>query len=220
MIRKHLVIAVLAIFCLTSTLFIIIPTSGSPDAGDYDPWLDINDDGKIDMKDVGAVCRAFGTKGEPINKTALCLICFELNDTVVALQSDVAFLLTKIGELEASLVEHQSRIAELETELAILNATKLGEPDYDSNWASLAPIGDNPPLEHNLGTTEVIVYIVGKKTWGGAVHQVDYGGYKGYIHYRGVYWYKLTETEVTVHRHGDDENWEYVRVMIWKLPEP
>lgn len=77
---------------------------------------------------------------------------------------------------------------------------------------------DNSPFQHNLGTTDVIVYIVGKKTLGGAIHQIDYGGYHA-VHYYGVYWHKLTNTEVTVHRHGDDGNWEYVRVMIWKIPE-
>jgi len=47
--------------------------------GDYDPWADLNDDGKIDMRDVYVVARKFGTTGTPINKTALLL---ELNATV------------------------------------------------------------------------------------------------------------------------------------------
>lgn len=38
---------------------------------EYDPWTDINDDGKIDIIDIATVARLFGTTGTPINKTAL-----------------------------------------------------------------------------------------------------------------------------------------------------
>ena len=62
-IKKNLVVAVLLTFCLTFVLFQILPIS-SQSAGDYDPWLDINDDGEIDMRDVGAVARAFGAAGQ------------------------------------------------------------------------------------------------------------------------------------------------------------
>ena len=64
MFRKDLIIAVLLTFCIAVTLFGIIPTSGqSP--GDYDPWLDYNDDGTVNMRDVAASARAFGTSGDP-----------------------------------------------------------------------------------------------------------------------------------------------------------
>ncbi len=33
--------------------------------GYYDPWLDYNDDGDIDMKDVAATAKAFGSFGDP-----------------------------------------------------------------------------------------------------------------------------------------------------------
>jgi hypothetical protein len=42
-----------------------IPMSGSQTAMPYDPWADINDDGKIDIKDIGYACRLFGTMGDP-----------------------------------------------------------------------------------------------------------------------------------------------------------
>jgi hypothetical protein len=69
MIRKDLIIAVLATFCLAVTLFTVIPIRSSP----YDPWLDLNDDGHIDGKELGDVAAAFGTYGTPINKTELLL---------------------------------------------------------------------------------------------------------------------------------------------------
>jgi hypothetical protein len=64
MIRKDLIIAILATFCLTVTLFLIIP-SRSQTIGNYDPWLDTNADGKIDGKDLGAAAYAFGSGGDP-----------------------------------------------------------------------------------------------------------------------------------------------------------
>jgi hypothetical protein len=54
MIRKDLIIA---------TLFMIMPTRSS--VNPYDPWLDFNDDGTINMGDIGAACNAFGTYGDP-----------------------------------------------------------------------------------------------------------------------------------------------------------
>lgn len=69
MTKKSLVIVVLSALCLTTIL--AGPTNSL--VGYYDPWLDINDDGKIDMKDVAAVAKAFGSLGDPINKTALLL---------------------------------------------------------------------------------------------------------------------------------------------------
>jgi len=67
-IRKDLIIVVLATFCLTFALFTILPTGSNYKAssiGEYDPWIDINDDGKIDMKDVRSVAISFGTTGDP-----------------------------------------------------------------------------------------------------------------------------------------------------------
>lgn len=46
---------------------------GEPSVSDYDPWCDINDDGKIDIKDIASVALKFGTTGTPINKTGLLL---------------------------------------------------------------------------------------------------------------------------------------------------
>jgi len=60
--KKDSVIVILATFCLTLTLFGIMPTRS---AGTYDPWLDTNEDGRIDGKDIGAAAKAFGTLGDP-----------------------------------------------------------------------------------------------------------------------------------------------------------
>lgn len=61
--KKDLVIAVLTTFCLTATLFMIVPTESSHSI--YDPWLDTNGDGQINILDLSASAIAFGTSGDP-----------------------------------------------------------------------------------------------------------------------------------------------------------
>jgi hypothetical protein len=63
LLKRDLIVAVLLTFCLTVTLFKVLPI-GSQSAGDYDPWLDYNSDGLIDMRDIGASSRAFATSGD------------------------------------------------------------------------------------------------------------------------------------------------------------
>jgi hypothetical protein len=64
--RKDLVIVVLATLCLILTLFTILPThsSSSTAALEYDPWIDVNGDGKIDITDVAMTSGSFGTYGD------------------------------------------------------------------------------------------------------------------------------------------------------------
>jgi hypothetical protein len=62
MIRKEVMI-VLITFCLTATLFSIIPV-GSLGVREYNPWYDINDDGKIDLKDYYGVGLKYATTGD------------------------------------------------------------------------------------------------------------------------------------------------------------
>jgi hypothetical protein len=61
--KRDLIIAVLATFCLTATLFMILPAESSP--AEYDPWADLNDDGTINILDVANVALVFGTSGDP-----------------------------------------------------------------------------------------------------------------------------------------------------------
>jgi hypothetical protein len=60
--KKYLIIAVLATFCLTATLFMIVPTHSQ--SSNYDPWTDINNDGTIDMADISMTIDGFMTNGD------------------------------------------------------------------------------------------------------------------------------------------------------------
>jgi hypothetical protein len=62
--RKHLLLAIAATCLLTMFAITIVPIR-SQTAGQYDPWLDINDDGVIDGLDLIQGARAFGTAGDP-----------------------------------------------------------------------------------------------------------------------------------------------------------
>jgi len=70
-IKKDLIITVLATFCLVSTMFIVLPRSAqnlvstASALSQYDPWCDINHDGKINILDVVAVTSRYGTTGDP-----------------------------------------------------------------------------------------------------------------------------------------------------------
>jgi hypothetical protein len=84
---------------------IFVPMSGSQITFQYDPWADINDNGKIDGTDITYICRLFGTAGDPINKTALL---YNVNATLTE-------LLSRIDQLNMTLIELQSKVNTLET---------------------------------------------------------------------------------------------------------
>jgi hypothetical protein len=60
--KKDLIIVALATFCLTATLFMMIPTRSQP--GGYDPWLDTNDDGSINILESILTGNHFLTSGD------------------------------------------------------------------------------------------------------------------------------------------------------------
>ena len=56
----------------------------SSSASSYDHWKDLNEDGIIDVNDLQSLASAYGTSGDPINKTELLL---DLQDRVEALEN-------------------------------------------------------------------------------------------------------------------------------------
>ena len=60
---KNYLVAVLLCSMILALAF--IHNSGSQTTFQYDPWADMNDDGKIDIKDIAYSSRLFGTLGDP-----------------------------------------------------------------------------------------------------------------------------------------------------------
>jgi len=200
MIRKELLI-ILITFCLTATLFSIIPV-GSQGVREYDPWYDMNDDGIIDLWDVYHMNMKYGTEGTPINKTDLFLQ-----------------LLAKIDQLNVTVIEQQSIINNLSNAvtylnetLVFLNSTKgLGPPDYDSGWTSI-PWGQWIPYQHGLNTTNLLVYIIGKDSNQHFMHQ--------YNNHLAIAWeIHQSPNEIFVSR-TVEVAYDSFRIFLWKIPQP
>lgn len=63
-ISKTVFVVLLTVFCLAIMVVTAIPI-GSINPGDYNPILDINHDGIINMRDLGSEAKAFMTSGDP-----------------------------------------------------------------------------------------------------------------------------------------------------------
>lgn len=99
-----------------------------------------------------------------------------------------------------------------------------GAPDYDSGWVSMPDRFLS--LTHNLGTKELFVYFIGRNSLG-VIHQFSYGedwfyDYQTSMEWKqtGATWDINSDNEILVTRSWDDANWDEVRVLLWKLPEP
>lgn len=92
-------------------------------------------------------------------------------------------------------------------------------PAFDSGWVS-PNINDETVIAHGLGTTEVLVFITGKDTDLNTVHQFRYGGDCTMApHYRGVAWYNMNSTHISLWTYRDEDRWDYVRVQMWYIQE-
>lgn len=170
--KKNLIAVVLATFCLTSTLFMVIPIRSPTTDGEYDPWVDTNDDGIIDYHDLYNLASIYRTSGTPINKTDLLhelqARLDSLNASIIGLQSTVGTLQTTVGTL-------QTRISALEASECIVKYNNIGTvmaiPTTPTNLgsvtlsvptngyvlltatASVVTFGDNTVCNFGLGTT-------------------------------------------------------------------
>ena len=89
--KKDLIVAVLATFCLSVTLFTILPTKSAT----YDPWADLSGNGKIDIYDVVDVTSIYGTTGNSTKNVTVTNWPSTIipKDSTFAYFSDVQYLL-------------------------------------------------------------------------------------------------------------------------------
>jgi len=173
----------------------IVPTRSSPGVGDYDPWVDINDDGQICGRDISIISRAFGTYGDPINKTALLL---DLLGRVEALENQ------SLPQGYIGAPAYNSGWIELDTGWSVtmlhgLNTTKLFVYLLGRTNITSPP---TPRWEYTMGSI------------GGDFYESN-GEYDCF----GA-WVTFTNKSVSIERGYSDWRWDQVRVMIWKIPEP
>ena len=121
----------------------------------------------------------------------------------------------KCEEYETQMTELEARLEELEQQQP--GTSGLGEPDFDSDWIKISTGYTN--INHNLGTSDLLVYVIGR---GGSfgTHQWSYGGRWSPFHdgHLGLYW-STSPDRIKLYRYPNDQNWEEVRVVIWRLPE-
>ncbi|MEM3699921.1 MAG: hypothetical protein QXL57_03530 [Candidatus Bathyarchaeia archaeon] len=59
------IILALGFICVSESQSLRSQSSGKAGTSDYDPWLDVNDDGRIDGLDALAIWKAYGKTGDP-----------------------------------------------------------------------------------------------------------------------------------------------------------
>lgn len=99
----------------------------------------------------------------------------------------------------------------------------LSAPAYDSGWVAFNPGQTVITLEHNLGTRELFVYMVGLHIDHDVVHQFAYGSdsyldrnddlYKDW----GARWRLSDDNTINVIRGQQDLWWQEIRVYIWVI---
>lgn len=136
--KKLLVATLFAAVLLTMTF---IPTS-SQQTGTYDPWLDINDDGKIDIRDLATMAKAYGTLGTPINKTQLLLELQArvdaLNASIIELQARKRYVAGQVYDLpNLALDQPMPYLSGATEENTIVVASIVGDSGAGSNATPL-----------------------------------------------------------------------------------
>jgi hypothetical protein len=67
--EKQFVTATL--FAMVLLTLIFIPTAHQQGSGAYDPWLDYNEDGKIDVNELNPLGQAYGATGDPTKNVTI-----------------------------------------------------------------------------------------------------------------------------------------------------
>lgn len=80
--RKDALFVVLTTFCLCCLTFAVTPIkSGQP----YDPWADMDENGKINMYDVGYMAQRFNAAGDPTKNVTVMKNGYEIQNFTVTM---------------------------------------------------------------------------------------------------------------------------------------
>jgi len=151
-----------------------------------------------------------------------------INDTLTSrienLEAQIADLQTDTATLQSQITEMNACLKFVEGYVETMLTGYVNPPAYDSGWVKI-DAGQVITLTHNLGTTNLFVYMIGRAGGvGHSIHQSYYGGGRNGDNALGCILKGGTTTTISVERRlGDgsyNPRWEYVRVMIWRILEP
>jgi hypothetical protein len=133
--------------------------------------------------------------------------------------------------LKEILIWFYNKVNNLESRIETLESQAIPQgfvaaPAYDSGWVAISQ-SETLTLTHNLDTTELFVYVIGKDAItdgffipSGGINQIYYGtGTDSGNGYRGLCWLNLDDTTIQVFRAHSDLKFDEVRVMLWKIQE-
>jgi hypothetical protein len=106
----------------------------------YDPWLDLNDDGEIDIFDVVMVARAYGSSGKPFNKTAAII---ELQAKVSVLEATITARLPPVDFLSipAAAFTSEGESPENQKRMNLGSSISMLEEEYIPSYGTFyAPV--------------------------------------------------------------------------------
>jgi len=93
-----------------------------------------------------------------------------------------------------------------------LSPWMLPVPAYDTGWVSVGDYNGSNIFYHGLNTTDVLVYIYRNCS--------SYGVHASLPDYH-VFWQNLTTTTISVYVDSiPNVQYDYIRLMMWKIPPP
>ncbi len=122
--------------------------------------------------------------------------------------------------LEGNNTQLETEIQTLSARLDLLESPPFnGAPAYDSGWKDAGGL-ESFLITHELNTENIHVELYGRSGEFQLPHQKYYGGYGELIPYldHGVYWMGNDLNSILIYR-GAHVEWDYVRAVIWRLPD-
>ncbi len=136
--------------------------------------------------------------------------------TNTELQSTLTSAINENTDLQNILSEAKNLFESVESQLSFFYSG-FGPPDYDSGWTPIEPSALKN-FSHGLGTKDdLFVYVIGRCSERG-FNQYHYGfSYQDGNEYGCKWW--VDDTTVYVERGKNDENYNDVRIYIWRIPQ-
>jgi len=186
--------------------------------GEYDPWVDINDDGAVNVLDLILVANGLGGSGEPLYKAAL-----EYDSGWIDITNKVGQYFNVTHNLNSTDI-----IVDITGKTTIdggVHQRHLGGSDFMSGWnrtyggaqmdvsLSVVQTGDGgyaiAGYTDSYGAGNYDFWLVKTDAAGNAKDGFNYG----------LVWTDSTDDTITLYRGATDTYWNYVRVRIWKIKE-